>query len=167
VAAPEGSPTMVMVIGGPITRADVPALCERVRRLVEASGDAEPVTCDVGAVPAADIATVDALARLQLAARRLGASIRLRHAGSDLQALLALTGLADAVGLPPALPLGGGRQPEEREQPFGIEEEVEPGDPTARDLEDLERERLVAPIRSARAILPERGRAVRRGRQHP
>jgi hypothetical protein len=41
-----------------------------------------------------DLAVVDRLARLQLAARRLGCSIHVRDAGVDLAALLELIGLA-------------------------------------------------------------------------
>ena len=130
MAQPAGTPTIVVVVGGRIARADIPALCERVRRLAEASGT-ELVTCDLGAVADPDLATVDALARLQLVARRVGCSVRLRDAGADLQGLLALTGLSDAVGLAPALSARCGRQAEEREHAPGIEEEVEPGDPIA------------------------------------
>ena len=44
-----------------------------------------------------DLALVDQLARLQLAARREGFSIRLRRACPDLVALLALAGLSDVI----------------------------------------------------------------------
>jgi hypothetical protein len=47
---------------------------------------------------AADLAVVDQLARLQLAARRMGASVRVRHAGSELVRLLVAVGLGDLVG---------------------------------------------------------------------
>ena len=46
---------------------------------------------------APDLGVVDELARLQLAARRQGCSIRLRRAGPELVALLALAGLGDVV----------------------------------------------------------------------
>lgn len=45
-----------------------------------------------------DLALVDALARLQLAAHRAGRSIRLRHPDEGLCSLLALAGLAGVVG---------------------------------------------------------------------
>ncbi len=51
-----------------------------------------------------DLCTVDTLARLQLAAGRLGCSIRLRDTCSELAALLDLAGLADLV---PAEPRAG------------------------------------------------------------
>jgi hypothetical protein len=44
-----------------------------------------------------DLATIDLLARLQLAAGRLGLTLRVRGGGPDLDALLELTGLADVV----------------------------------------------------------------------
>jgi hypothetical protein len=48
-----------------------------------------------------DVALVDALARLQLAARRLGCAIRLGEVSSDLRGLLVLTGLAECLGVEP------------------------------------------------------------------
>jgi len=46
---------------------------------------------------APDLGVVDELARLELAARRQGCSIRLRRACPDLVALLALAGLGDVI----------------------------------------------------------------------
>lgn len=46
-----------------------------------------------------DLATLDTLARLQLAARRLGGAIRLQHPSRDLCQLLELTGLAETFDL--------------------------------------------------------------------
>jgi ABC-type transporter Mla MlaB component len=121
---PEAS-AFVLVISGPITPADVERLCNRLRALAEGN-DAPLVICDVGAVGDPDAATVDALARLQLTARRLGRQIVLRHACDELRQLLFLVGLSDVV------PLAGGPQPggkgEEREQTRGVEKRVDPGD---------------------------------------
>ena len=128
MTAPGGSPAILVVVVGRIARAEIRALCERARRLVEASG-ADLLTCDVGAVAEPDLATVNALARLQLVARRAGCSLRLRDARADLQGLLVLTGLSETVGLVPALSVGCARQAEQREQACRVEEEVEPGDP--------------------------------------
>jgi anti-anti-sigma regulatory factor len=58
-------------------------------------GDAEVVLGRVN-VAQADLALVDALARLQLAARRLGCSVGLRNVSADLYRLLALAGLAES-----------------------------------------------------------------------
>lgn len=53
-----------------------------------------------------DLGLVDELARLQLAARRLGCSIKLRHACPELLELLEIVGLSDVVsgGDEPSLP---------------------------------------------------------------
>jgi ABC-type transporter Mla MlaB component len=52
--------------------------------------------CDVAGV-AADAVTVDALARLQLAARRHACRIRLRGASAALSDLVAFMGLQDVL----------------------------------------------------------------------
>jgi ABC-type transporter Mla MlaB component len=91
-----GPRTIQLVVGGRLTTADIPALCERVRIALERSG-ADLVTCDVGAITAPDIVAVEALARLQLTARRQGRSIRFHRASGELQQLLELVGLGDLV----------------------------------------------------------------------
>jgi ABC-type transporter Mla MlaB component len=48
-----------------------------------------------------DLALVDALAHLQLSARRNGWTIRLRDVDEDLRELLELVGLADVLSLEP------------------------------------------------------------------
>jgi hypothetical protein len=119
--------TIVLAIDGRIARADIPALCERVHVLLEGC-DAELVVCDVGALVDPDAVTVDALARLQLTAGRLGRRIRLRDPCGELQGLLALMGLGDVLpGAASELQPGG--QAEEREQAGGVQEEADPVDP--------------------------------------
>jgi ABC-type transporter Mla MlaB component len=54
------------------------------------------LVCDVRDA-AADVATVDALARLQLLAKRLGGRIQLRNASTELLELVAFMGLADVL----------------------------------------------------------------------
>ena len=82
-------------VQGPIAREDLPGLCDRVCRLLAAN--ATPVVlCDVARVPP-DAVTVDALARLQLAARRYGCQVRLRGASPELVALVAFMGLSDVL----------------------------------------------------------------------
>lgn len=88
--------TAVLVIADAICHGDAAPLCERLRAVALASG-AEVVVCDVRGL-AADARSVDALARLQLAARRLGCRIRLRRASRELDDLLAFLGLAAVVG---------------------------------------------------------------------
>jgi hypothetical protein len=75
-----------------------------------------------------DLNTVDALARLQLHARRIGWEIRLRQLTPELLSILDLVGLADVVGATPsALEPSGQAEGGER---LGVEE-VEPLDDAA------------------------------------
>ena len=84
-------------IWGPIAREDLPGLCERVCALLDRSGGVTGVAeCDVAGVPA-DAVTVDALARLQVAAARRGCRVRLRGASADLLALVELMGLSNVL----------------------------------------------------------------------
>ena len=69
-----------------------------------------------------DIATVDALARLQLTARRLGWRLRLRNVSVELRELIELAGLTSVLGVEPV------GQPEEREVTLDVEERVQRGD---------------------------------------
>ena len=118
--APSTSPQPVWVISGPIAQGDAGRLCEALCAVLRSS-EARVVVCDVGGLTA-DIVTVDALARLQLTARRLGRRIELRHGTPELARLLAFAGLAEVLGVGPR------RQAEEREQPFRVEERVDRGD---------------------------------------
>ena len=86
--------TFTFAVRGPIAREDLPGLCERVGALFSEHSPGV-VHCDVETV-VADAVTVDALARLQLAARRHGCRVRLRHASPDLRALVGFLEL-DAV----------------------------------------------------------------------
>ena len=88
--------TVVFAIWGPIARADLPGLCDRVCTQLRASAAGEAF-CDVSGVPV-DAVTVDALARLQLAARRHGCRVRLRQGSTELLELVAFMGLRDVVG---------------------------------------------------------------------
>ena len=83
--------TVALAIGGPISRADLPVLCERVGSLLEESS-AELILCDVAeALP--DAVTLDALARVHLIARRSGCTTRVRGASRELLSLLDFAGL--------------------------------------------------------------------------
>jgi ABC-type transporter Mla MlaB component len=92
VPAPQ---TIAFAIHGPIARADLPGLCERVCALLEERG-AGIALCDVSGVDP-DAVTVDALARLQLAAGRHGCQVRLRNASDELLELLAFMALRDVL----------------------------------------------------------------------
>ncbi len=82
-------------IWGPISAEDLAGLCDRVCALLQARGPG-PVRCDVAGV-APDVVTVDALARLQLAAGRLGCRVRLQNASDELRELVTFMGLADVL----------------------------------------------------------------------
>jgi hypothetical protein len=60
------------------------------------------VVCDVSAMAASDLRTVDALARLALVAKELGCRVQLDHASLELRELLEFAGLADVVPCVPA-----------------------------------------------------------------
>ena len=94
MAAPAQS-TVAFAIRGPITRADLPGLCDRVCSLLESSA-AGVALCDVRGIDP-DAVTVDALARLQLAAGRHACRVRLRGASDELVELLAFMGLRDVL----------------------------------------------------------------------
>jgi len=87
--------TIAFAVRGPIAPADLPGLCERVCGLLDRSRP-HVALCDVTGVEA-DAVTVDALARLQLAARRYGCQVRLRHASNELVDLLGFMGLREVV----------------------------------------------------------------------
>lgn len=98
-AGPARAPsTVVLTLRGAIARDDVAALCTRVEELVTGSA-ADVVVCDVSEVADPDCVTVDALARMQLMAKRLGGSLRLSGASDELHELLAMAGLCEVVGL--------------------------------------------------------------------
>jgi ABC-type transporter Mla MlaB component len=87
--------TISLAVGGPIARADLPGLCEHICALLEQNGS-DLALCDVSGVEP-DAVTVDALARLQLAARRQGCHVRLRHASAELLELVTFMGLRDVL----------------------------------------------------------------------
>jgi ABC-type transporter Mla MlaB component len=87
--------TIDFAIASPIEPADLAGLCARVCALLERSG-ARVVLCDVDGVDP-DAVTVEALARLQLAARRHGCRVRLRNASPGLRELVAFMGLRDVL----------------------------------------------------------------------
>jgi hypothetical protein len=66
-----------------------------------------------------DLAAVDALAWLQLAAARAGGAVEMSELSSELLELLELVGLRGQMC----------RQAERREDRLGVEEEAERGDP--------------------------------------
>lgn len=131
-----GPHEVAFAIRGPIRRADLPGLCVRVCAVL-AESRAVVADCDVAGVDP-DAVTVDAVARLQVAAMRSGCSVRLQNASEPLLELVELMGLthvlpARARGLRGELE----REPETREQRDHIEEEGELDDASVLDLEHL------------------------------
>lgn len=97
-------------------------------------GETTLTTWRLTGVTRCDLGLIDALARLQLVARRRGWTIRLTHTDRELVELLELTGLADVIGdrqppLPSLSALEGEREAAGGEA-LGAEEVV-PGDDLA------------------------------------
>jgi hypothetical protein len=116
-----------VVVDGSFEVAKLSALCEQVRVALEGA-DVDALICDVGGIVDPGLGTIDALARLQLIARRCGRRVRLQRACLELQGLLELAGLSEVL---PELPAEAGGQAEQGEPPRGFEEEGDPGDPVA------------------------------------
>jgi anti-anti-sigma regulatory factor len=81
------------------------------------------VDCDYGAIGHPDAATIDELARLQLAVRRGGCELQVVGAQPRLLELLDFCGLAEV------LRVEAGRQAEERKELRRVEEEGDLPDP--------------------------------------
>jgi ABC-type transporter Mla MlaB component len=82
--------TVGLAIRGPITRADLSGLCDRVCAFLRDSSGSV-VLCDVHGVEP------DAVCRLQLGARRHQCEVRLRHASRELLELVEFMGLTDVL----------------------------------------------------------------------
>jgi hypothetical protein len=106
-----------------VRRADSGAL------VVLVCGDVEVASWPLAGLDRPDLAVVNELARLQLAARRLGCSIRLRAACTELRELLDLVGLGE-LGPDARLCRQSSGEAEGSEQ-IGVEEVVMPDDPVA------------------------------------
>ena len=61
--------TAVFRVAGPLTTATIPDLCDRLASFISSS-PAEVIVCDLAALPTCDLATIDALGRLQLTGSR-------------------------------------------------------------------------------------------------
>jgi hypothetical protein len=94
--------SVVWIIDSAISQADIPQLCARLADLLARYGEGTVVICDVGGIAEPSAVTVEALARLRLTARRLGADIHVRGAHDRLRQILAFTGLGEII------PLDGG-----------------------------------------------------------
>ncbi|BEL02569.1 hypothetical protein Q0Z83_007600 [Actinoplanes sichuanensis] len=90
------------VVGPVVARADIPELCARLADLLRGRAG-ELVECDVGGLAEADVAAVEAVARLRLTARRHGRRLVVVGAGPDLRLLFGLLGLTELLA-PDTLP---------------------------------------------------------------
>ncbi len=129
--------------GGPLPPPAIRDLCARAdTELDHAPGT---LVCDARRVDQPDLATVEAVARLALTARRRGRDVRIEGSPRGLVDLLDLCGLAGLIAREQARDRTGGRtsveavrQSKQREEPLRVQEERDPGDPVAVDLEDLQ-----------------------------
>lgn len=94
--------------------------------------------CDLAGISGFDLGVVDALARLELAARRCGGTLSLVGVSPDLHTLLGFCGLSGVLSGDPSSVLEARWQPELGEEPGRVEEEVQPADTAAGDLHHLE-----------------------------
>jgi ABC-type transporter Mla MlaB component len=88
----------VWAIGPVIERADIPVLCANLVALLDVT-DARSVVCDVRRIVAPDAVTVEALARLQLTARRFGRHLTICGASQELVDLMTFIGLAGVLAV--------------------------------------------------------------------
>lgn len=87
--------TAVLAMPRRIEPDDLPGLWERVRRLLDQPLDL--LVCDLSAVDEADAVLVDAVARIQLLARRAGCQVRIGRASSAVTGMFELAGLKDSA----------------------------------------------------------------------
>jgi hypothetical protein len=80
----------VIQVTGPVTPACLGAWCARVGRLL---AHGRVVVCDLRELATADLAAIDAIARLCLSAQRAGSDLRILAAGTDLEHLWEWAGL--------------------------------------------------------------------------
>ncbi|HVX43016.1 MAG TPA: STAS domain-containing protein [Mycobacteriales bacterium] len=85
----------IIVLPDRLVAADIPPLCRLLVTLL--AGSCGWVICDASGLTYPDLVAVEALARLQLTARRHGSTLRLRRASPQLRALLELLGLSGTI----------------------------------------------------------------------
>jgi len=89
----------------------------------------DAIVVDVSTLTEPDSVILDSLVRLQLAAHRLGTSIRLQNPCAELVDLLALAGLSDVLPVSCGSGVEIDRKVEQREQVL-VDEEIDAGDAT-------------------------------------
>ena len=116
-----------LALAGHIGRTDVDRLCDEVRAVLSrAVSVTERLDVDVTGLARPDVAAVDALARVQLTARRLGLDVTFCGACPELVELVRLAGLCGVLALEARSGIETRGKPEEREEPLRIEEERDP-----------------------------------------
>ncbi|MGH2679767.1 MAG: hypothetical protein ACRDG8_04690 [Actinomycetota bacterium] len=118
-------PSFTLAGRGPFGGAGSAGICDRARDLV-VDPDADLLVVDIGELTAPDVVAVDAMARVQLGARRLRRQVRFRHACPEILELVELLGLADVLRLDTASGIEPTWQAEQREQGGRVEEERDP-----------------------------------------
>lgn len=93
----KGASVTSVFIGAPRETAEIRGLTGRLRVLL-LEDETGPLVCDLSLLSEPDCGTVDALARLQLSAGRLGHRISLQGVTPRLHELFVMAGLCDAVG---------------------------------------------------------------------
>ena len=87
--------TVLLDIRAPLRREDLPGLFARTCTML-AEHQPQRILCDVTGIEP-DAVSMDALARLQLAARRNGCRVDFQGASPRLQSLIELSGLAGVL----------------------------------------------------------------------
>lgn len=87
--------TLVLEVYGPLARSDLPGLYARTCKLLD-EHEVDLIQCGVGGL-APDAVAVEALARLQLAARGRGAEVRLCEASPQLLEVVEFMGLSETL----------------------------------------------------------------------
>ncbi len=91
----ESMPTVLLEIRAPLRREDLPGLFLRTCTMLR-EHQPDRILCDVTGIEP-DAVSMDALARLQLAARRNGCHVDFRNASPRLRALIDFSGLAEVL----------------------------------------------------------------------
>ena len=81
-----------LIIVAPNSTADILQMGRRIELM-----PVDSLICDLSGLTDADCGTVDALARLQLRARKLGRTISVRRVPTALHELIALAGLCEVL----------------------------------------------------------------------
>ena len=96
IGSRSGPHELVLTVSGSLGPDEIADLQRRVTLLLNRA-DPRPIVCDVSCVVDPDMSAIEALARVQLAARRAGREIQLRHRCAGLQELVDLAGLRETL----------------------------------------------------------------------